>query len=137
MKIMKEDFKKDVDQGVLLQGLTDLIKSNTESISKLINSNTSALTSVLATKKTEASLSPSNDSSSSPSRTAKLTKPAKVPSWTKDMSLETYVKQLTTWQEINEDVPEYAKYHELIEELKKKKDIKGLQRFITDHNSSL
>ena len=49
------------------------------------------------------------------------------------MSLETYVKQLTTWQEINEDVPEYAKYHELIEELKKNKDIKGLQRFITDH----
>ena len=49
------------------------------------------------------------------------------------MSLETYVKQLTTWQEVNEDVPDYAKYHELIEELKKNKDIKGLQRFITDH----
>ena len=49
------------------------------------------------------------------------------------MSLETYVKQLTTWQEINEDVPDYAKYHELIEELKKNKDIKGLQRFIADH----
>lgn len=49
------------------------------------------------------------------------------------MSLETYVKQLTTWQEINEDVPDYAKYHELIEELKKNKDIKGLQRFIGDY----
>ena len=130
---MKEDFKKEVEQGVLLQGLTDLINSNTESISKLINSNTSALTSVLTTKKTEASLSPSNDSSSPPSRTAKLTKPAKVPSWTKDMFLETYVKQLTTWQEINEDIPEYAKYHELIEELKKNMDFKGLQRFIADH----
>ena len=46
------------------------------------------------------------------------------------MSLETYVKQLTTWQGVNEDVPDYAKYHELIEELKKNKDIKGLQRFI-------
>ena len=96
LKTMKEDFKKEVEQGVLLQGLTDLINSNTESISKLINSNTLALTSVLATKKTEASLSPSNDSSSPPSRTAKLTKPAKVSSWTKDMSLETYIKQLTT-----------------------------------------
>ena len=49
------------------------------------------------------------------------------------MSLETYVKQLTTWQEINEDVPEYARYHELIEELKKNKEIKGLQRFLTEH----
>ena len=112
MKTMKEDFKKEVEQGVLLEGLKDLINSNTESISILISSNTSALTSVLATKKTEASLSPSNDSSSSPSRTAKLTKPTKVPSWTKDMSLETYVKQLTTWQDINEDVPDYTKYHE-------------------------
>ena len=92
-----------------------------------------ALTSVLATNKTEASLSPSNESSSSHSRVAKLTKPAKVPSWTKDMSLETYIKQLATWQEINEDVPDYAKYHELIEELKRNKDIKGLQRFIADH----
>ena len=49
------------------------------------------------------------------------------------MSLETYVKQLRTWQEINEDVPEFARYHELIEELKKNKEIKGLQRFLADH----
>ena len=42
------------------------------------------------------------------------------------MSLETHVKQLTTWQQINEDIPEFAKYHELIEELKKNKEIKGL-----------
>ena len=66
-------------------------------------------------------------------KSAKLTKPAKVPSWTKDMSLETYVKQLTTWQQINEDIPEFAKYHELIEELKKNKEIKGLQKFLADH----
>ena len=70
--------------------------------------------------------------SSSP-RPAKLTKPAKVPSWTKDISLETYVKQLTTWQEINEDIPEFAKYYELIEELKKNKEIKGLQKFLANH----
>ena len=49
------------------------------------------------------------------------------------MSLETYVKQLTTWQQINEDIPEFAKYHELIEELKKNKEIKGLQKFLADH----
>ncbi len=40
---------------------------------------------------------------------------------------------MTTWQEINEDVPEFARYHELIEELKKNKEIKGLQIFLADH----
>ena len=49
------------------------------------------------------------------------------------MSLETYIKQLTTWQEIKEDVPEYERYHVLIEELKKNKEIKGLQKFLADH----
>ena len=49
----------------------------------------------------------------------------------KDMSLETYDKQLTTQSEINEDVPEHVKYHDLIEELKK--EIQGLQRLIADH----
>ena len=49
------------------------------------------------------------------------------------MSLETYTKQIMTWTGINEDVPEYVKFHELIEELKKNKDIKGLQRYVTEH----
>ena len=48
-------------------------------------------------------------------KVTKLTKPAKVPTWTKDMLLETYNKQLASWTEINEDVPEYVKYHDLIE----------------------
>ena len=80
LKTMKEDFKKDVEQGVLLQGLTDLINSNTESISKLINSNTSALTFALTMKKNEASLSPTNETSSSQSKVTKLTKIPRVPS---------------------------------------------------------
>ena len=100
LKMMKEETRKEMEQEVLLQGLRELIDSNTENIKSLLN-----------VKKRE--LSPSNNSSSSP-RPAKLTKPTKVPSWTKDMSLETYVKQLTTWQEIIEDIPEFAKYHELI-----------------------
>ena len=37
---MKEEMKKDMEQGVLLQGLKELINSNTESITKLINYNT-------------------------------------------------------------------------------------------------
>ena len=117
LKIMKEDFKKDMEQGILMQGLKDLINSNTESMAKLLKS-----------KKSEVSPSPSHDAGTA--RVSKLTKPAKVPSWTKDMSLETYVEQLAAWQEINEDVPDYAKYHELIEQLKRNKDIKGFQRFI-------
>ena len=51
----------------------------------------------------------------------------------KDMSLETYNTQLTTWSEIKDDVPEHVKYHNLIKELKRNKEIKGLQRFIADH----
>lgn len=35
------------------------------------------------------------------------------------MSLETYTKQITTWRGINEDVPEYVKFHDLVEEHKK------------------
>ena len=38
-----------------------------------------------------------------------------------------------TWTGINEDVPEYVKTHDLIEELKKNKDIKGLQRYVIEH----
>ena len=49
------------------------------------------------------------------------------------MSLETYTKQITTWTGINEDVPEYVKFHDFIEELKKNKDIKGLQRYVAEH----
>ena len=77
LKMMKEEVKKEMEQGVLLQGLERLIASNTESIKSLFHN----------VKKCEHS--PSNDSHSSSPRPAKLTKPAKVPSWTKDMSLET------------------------------------------------
>ena len=63
----------------------------------------------------------------------KLTKPAKVPSQTKDMSLEVYAKQIALWTGINEDVPEYVKYHDLMEELKSNKQIKGIQKYTAEH----
>ena len=106
------------EQGVLLQGLRELIDSNTKNIKSLLN---------VRKREHSPSVHPSSH------RPAKLTKPAKVPSWTKDMSLETYVKQLTTWQQINEDIPEFGKFHELIEELKKNKEIRGLQKFLEEH----
>ena len=84
-------------------------------------------------KKNDSSGTESSTATETSSRTTKLTKPVKVPSWTKDMSLETYSKQITTWIDINEDVPEYAKYHNLIEDLKRNKDIKGIQKYVADH----
>ena len=55
---------------------------------------------------------------------AKLLKPAKVPTWTKDLTLETYTKQLLTWSDILEDIPKYIKYQDLMESLKTKKEVK-------------
>ena len=63
---------------------------------------------------------------SSAIRTMKLTKPAKVPTKACNMSLETYIKQLKTWAEINEDVPEYVKYQDFIESLNTNKDVNDL-----------
>ena len=60
------------------------------------------------------------------SRITKLTKPAKILSWSKYMTLETYVKQLQTWTEINDKVSEFVKFHHFIESLKINKDIKDL-----------
>ena len=66
-------------------------------------------------------------------RVTKLTIPAKVPSWTKNMSLETYTKQITTWKGKKGDVPEHFKYHDLMEKLKKNTEIKGIQRYVAEH----
>ena len=67
------------------------------------------------------------------SKVTKLTKGAKVPSWTKNMSLETYAKQILTWMGINEEVIEHFKYHDSMEELKKNTEVKGIQRYVAKH----
>ena len=36
LKILKEEFRKEVEQGILLDGLTKLINSNTENISHFV-----------------------------------------------------------------------------------------------------
>ena len=66
-------------------------------------------------------------------RTTKLTKQAKVSSWSCDMLMETFTKQLETWNEIKEDVPEFAKSYDFIESLKSNKEIKGLPRYVAEH----
>ena len=62
-----------------------------------------------------------------------LTKPAKVPTWTKDLTLETYTKQIQTWSDILEEIPEHVKYADLVENLKTNQDIKGLPKYVGEH----
>ena len=66
-------------------------------------------------------------------RTAKIVKLAKVPSWTKGLRLEVYSKQVNTWIKINKDVFPKFKYQDLIESLKVNKEIKNLPRFVGDN----
>ena len=130
---LKEDYKKEGEQSILLNGLTRLITQisgqNVDNMNRYIENMISLVTSIKDTfKKDEV-----QSSTVAPGRTTKLTKQAKAPSWSKEMSLETYTKQIATWSEINEDVPEYVKFHDVIEELKKNKDIKGLLRYLAEH----
>ena len=62
-----------------------------------------------------------------------LTKPTKVPTWTRDLILETFSKQIKTWSDILQEIPEYVKYTDLVESLKMNKDIKGLPKYIWEH----
>ena len=66
-------------------------------------------------------------------RVTKLTKPVKVPTWSKSMYLETFAKQLQRQTEINKEIPEFIKYNHLMESLKSNKDIKDLPRYIGEH----
>merc|ERR1712237_221465 len=66
-------------------------------------------------------------------RPNKLVKPAKVPSWCKGMKLQAYKKSIEVWMENNKDMPEAAKYQDIIETLKMNKEIEGLSKYIGDH----
>merc|ERR1711867_416652 len=86
---MREEAIKEAgqekEQGVLLQGLRELIDCNAENMKSFFQN--------IRKREHSPLVHPHSH------RPTKLTKSAKVPSWTKDMSLETYVKQLTTWQQ--------------------------------------
>merc|ERR1711873_171519 len=66
-------------------------------------------------------------------RPNKLMKPAKVPSWCKGMKYQAYKKSIEVWEENNKDMPEAARYQDVIESLKLNKDIEGLARYIGEH----
>ena len=54
------------------------------------------------------------------------TRVTKLPTSSRSMSLETFAKQLQTLTEINKEIPEFMKYHDLMESLKSNKDIRDL-----------
>ena len=49
------------------------------------------------------------------------------------MSLEVYTRQLVIWQTSNVDVPEGTQFQDLVESLKVNKEIKGLEKFVSEH----
>ena len=81
--MVKQEQMNEMKESLLLDGLKNLIfqisGQNTEKMSKIVET--------LKTKK---------EMSSTEMRPALVTKPAKVPSWTINLSLETYVKQIET-----------------------------------------
>ena len=74
--------------------ITKIAGQNTDNMTKLVDS--------LKTKESKDTVSKV--------RTARVTKPAKVPSWTRDIGLETYIRQVETWNDVNDDVPINMKY---------------------------
>ena len=63
----------------------------------------------------------------------KLVKPARVPTWTKTMTLDKYLKSLEVWMQQNRDVEEHVKFNEVIESLKNNKEVNSLEKYVCDH----
>ena len=94
MKEIQEERRKEDEQNVYLDGIERIVKQNQIQMK-------SPSTEV----KTNGAPTPSAGS-----KAKLLTKPAKVPTWTQDLTLETFSKQLQTWSDILEEIPEYVKY---------------------------
>ena len=126
------DFKKEAEQGVLLDGLERLITKisgqNVDNMNKYTENMTSFVTSIkdtfsgstagLTAGLTAGASTGFTAGFSTGSRVINLTKPVKVPTWSWNMSLETFIKHLTTWTEINDKIPKFMKFHNFIESLK-------------------
>ena len=87
LRILKEENKKDLQDSQLLKGWQDLIDSYT----KNMNAN---MTKLINNLKKEIDLHEHTESKTEArlTKVTKLTKPAKVPTRTKKMSLEKYTK---------------------------------------------
>ena len=138
---LKEVYSKEAEQNVLLDGIerliTQILGQNISNMNQY-NENITILVQSIKDTFTKKEAGVSTPSVSTPAsgvgvKTAKLTKPAKVPLWTKEMSLETFAKQLQTCTDILDDIPEYIKFQDLIEGLKNNKEIKGLPWYVGEH----
>ena len=119
LKEIKEERSKEKEQTVYLDGIERIVNTlkmnwETSSDTKEKKSNPTGISTVSNKPKL-------------------LTKPAKVPMWTKDLTLETYIKQVQSWTDVLEDIPEHVKFADLIESLKTNKEIKGLQKYVGEH----
>ena len=121
---LKEAKHKDYKQGFLLEGLEKLINSNKENMMILVTFLKDSF------KKETPAVAAVTSATEIGTRVIKLTKPVKVPTWSRSRALETFKKQLQTWSEINEEIPEWIKYHELIENLKANKDTRDFPRYV-------
>ena len=74
-----------------------------------------------------------NNNKGTTGTTTKLIKPAKVPSWSKGMRIDSYKKSLEVWMENNKELPQAIRYQEVIESLKINKEIEGLAVYIGEH----
>ena len=110
---LKEAKHKDYKQGFLLEGLEKLINSNKENMMTLVTFLKDSF------KKETPAVAAVTSATEIGTRVIKLTKPVKVPTWSKSMSLDTFA-------EISKEIPEFMKYHDLVESLKSNKDIKDL-----------
>ena len=75
----------------------------------------------------------SEEDKANPRSMAGVVKPVKVPTWTKDMTLETFERQLDIWKMTNVDVPENTEFQDLIESLKINKEIGELPKYVSEH----
>ena len=73
------------------------------------------------------------DKGTRPPNMARVIKLAKVSTWAKNTSLETFRRQIENWQAISIDVPESTQFQDLVESLKNNKDIKGLAKYVGEH----
>ena len=116
LKEIKEERSKEKEQNVYLDGIREIVNT------LKMNMDTSGDPKVK--KSDPAGVGTVNN------KPKLLTKPAKVPMWTKDLTLETYIKQIQSWSDVLEEIPEHVKYADLIESLKTNKEIKGLQKYV-------
>ena len=57
-------------------------------------------------------------------------KTSKPPIWTKDMTFDSFKKQISRWNEKEKEVSKTERFHEVVESLKLNKEIKGLAKYL-------